>query len=190
MRVYGNERDFNLKQRYFEWLCEMVHVDQGDKSYWLLMKDLYRRAFYAIIPHDDNRAGDGLELREDFMRELSYLPEYTDIGDSCTMLELLIGLAKRMDYETTDPYHDEGARIVFWFWELIDNLGLIIFDDESYVDCGGFRHVDEIIDRVLRRTYNRSGEGGMFPLRKPIKDQRKIEIWQQMAAYLAERGDE
>ena len=186
MRVYG-EREFELKQRYFEWLCDLIHVDQGDKSYWILMKDLFRRAFYAIIPHDENRAGDGLELREEFMRNYYYLPEYAEIEGECTVLELLIGLARRMDFETSDPYDDEDDRTVYWFWELIDNLGLIVFDDESYVDCGGIRFVDEIVDRVLERHYKRNGDGGLFPLQNNKRDQRKVELWYQMSAYLAER---
>ena len=180
-------RDFDLKQDYFEWLCSFIHADQEDKSYWLLMKDLYRRVFYSIVPHDENRAGDGLDLREEYVRELMFT-KYIEIEGECTVLEMLIGLARRIDFEMTDPYDDTSTdRTAYWFWEMLDNLGLTAFDDESYVEYGGIVHVDDIINRFLDRDYKRSGEGGLFPLHKTNKDQRQIEIWYQMAAYLAEK---
>lgn len=182
------DRDFDLKQDYFEWLCQLVHVDQVDRSWWLLMKDLYRRIFFSIIPHDENRAGDGLDLREEYIRDNPWMPDYVEIEGECTVLEMLIGLARRIDFEQSNPYDDDHTdSTTYWFWEMIDNLGLIVFDDESYVDYGGVKYVDKIIDRFLSRKYKRSGEGGLFPLRDSRKDQRQVEIWYQMSAYLAEK---
>lgn len=180
-------RDFDIDQNYFEWLCEMVHVDQGDRSWWILLKDLHNKTFYSLIPHDENRIYDGLELREDYMRELWY-PKYEEIEGDCSVLEMLIGLARRMDYETVDPYNDdEPSHIVYWFWEMIDNLGLIVFDDESYVERGGMHYVSHILNNLVERKYSRSGRGGLFPLLHNRKDQRRIEIWYQMSAYLLEK---
>lgn len=180
-------RDFNLKQDYFDWLCDLIHANQEDKSYMLLMKDLYRRVFYSIIPHDENRAGDGLDLREEYARD-SWLPKYAEIEGECTVLEMLIGLARRIDFELSDPYDDSSTdKTAYWFWEMLDNLGLTVFDDESYVEYGGVHYVDDIIDKFLDREYKRSGEGGLFPLKESRKDQRRVEIWYQMSAYLAEK---
>jgi len=181
-----HNRDFDINQDYFEWLCEKIHVDQGDRSYWILMKDLHSKIFIPFVPHDENRAFDGLELREDYMRDIWY-PKYEEVEGDCTVLEMLVGLAKRIDFETTDPYtNDTSDKTVYWFWEMIDNLGLIKFDDDSYVELGGFHYVTKIIDSFVKRKYRRNGCGGLFPLEKSNKDQRKIEIWYQMSAYLNE----
>jgi hypothetical protein len=40
--------------------------------------------------------------------------------------------------------------------------------------------------RLNRRLYTTSGYGGLFPLEEPKEDQRKVEIWYQMMAYLGE----
>lgn len=178
---------FDIEQDYFHWLCELVHIDQEYDSYWLLAKELHRKEFYSLVPHDENRASDGLELREEYMREINY-PRYIDIPGECSVFEMLIGLARRMDFETGDPYDFENSidRTAYWFWEMIDNLGLMPFDDDSYVDYDGIRIVEDIIDRFLNREYDADGNGGLFPMRVVNEDQREVEIWYQMNQYLNE----
>lgn len=177
---------YDIQQDYFHWLCEMVHIEQEERSYWILAKDLHRKVFYPIIEHDENRALDGLELREQYMSDKSYV-KYLDMPDECSVLEMLIGLAQRMDFETSDPLEENYQdKTSYWFWEMIDNLGLIAFDDESYVDLEGQTYVDSIIDEFIERRYSPNGDGGLFPLRRSRNDQRNVEIWYQMSAYLTE----
>ena len=177
-----------LKSGYFEWLCDLIQCDKIDKSWWLLCKDLYNRTFYPLVPHDENRASDGLELREEY---LDYIccPSCYEIDGDCTVLEMLIGLARRMDFETSDPYdHNAPDKTTFWFWEMVDNLGLLAFDDESYVELGGMRYIDEVITRFIDRKYDPNGNGGLFPLSYSRDDQRDVEIWFQANAYLTEHA--
>lgn len=180
---------FDVNQDYFRWLCDIVHIDQGDRSYWILAKDLHQKEFYSLIAHDENRASDGLELREEYLGSVGY-PKYVDIGGECSVFEMLIALARRMDFETSDPYdvHDSTDRTSYWFWEMIDNLGLLPFSDDSYVEYGGMTQVDSILDIFLERGYKWNGQGGLFPLSMASEDQRDVEIWYQMAAYLNEEG--
>lgn len=184
MACYG----FDIKQDYFHWLCEMVHIEQEDRSYWLLAKDLHSRKFYSIVSHDENRAFDGISLRDEYISEMNY-PKYVRLNDECSVLEMIIGLARRMDFETSDPYDPEEAesRTTYWFWEMIENLGLIEFDDESYVEYGGVDVVDQTIDILLDREYDSDGNGGLFPLEFADGDQRKVELWYQMNSYLMEK---
>ena len=128
----------DVYQDYFQWLCEMVHIDQEDRSYWILAKDLHQHPFYSLIPHDENRASDGLELREDYLHFINY-PKYVSIDGECTVFEMLVALARRMDFETSDPYDkdDYNDRTAYWFWEMMDNLGLIVFSDDCYVEYDG-----------------------------------------------------
>ena len=178
---------YEVEADYFSWLCDTVHIDQEDSSYLNLAKDLHHHIFYGIIPHDENRASDGEELREYYLREVNY-PKYVTIDGECSMLEMLIALARRMSFETSDPYGSDGSdKTTYWFWEMIDNLDLIKFSDDYYYDAGGEEEVDRIIDRFLQRGYSEDGRGGLFPLEAPLCDQRGVEIWYQMNCYIAEK---
>jgi len=179
---YGYEMD--TEQEYFNWLCDLIHIDQIERTYWLLAKDLYRKPFIALIDHDDNRCSDGIELREEFLRDYER-DGYLDMGRECSMLEMMIALARRIDFATSDPndiYNTDTTS--YWFWEMIDNLGLIEFDDDSYVELDGQTYVDWILDGFVNRQYSENGEGGLFPLDGDCEDQREVEIWYQMNAYL------
>lgn len=179
--------EFIVGQDYFNWLCELVHIDQIERTYWLLAKDLHRKAFIALIDRDENRASDGLELREEYSREINY-DGYLDMDRECSVFEMLVALARRMDFETSDPNdpYDTRDSTSYWFWEMIENLGLIEFDDNSYVELEGQTYVDWILDGFIHRQYGADGRGGIFPLREVCEDQRDVEIWYQMSAYLME----
>lgn len=180
---------FDVEEDYFNWLCEGVHIDQVERSYLLLARDLHSTIFYAVVPHDENRALDGMELREDYLGEMN-CPDYVDIEGDCSVFEMLIGLAKRIGFETRNPtdLRMKSDRVGFWFWEMIDNLGLMDFDDDSYYELGGADAVDDILERLLNREYQSNGAGGLFPLRRAAEDQRGVEIWYQMSVYLNENG--
>lgn len=178
--------EFDVNQDYFHWLCEMVGIEGEEKSYWLLAKDLHRMPFYSLVPHDENRALDGMSLRDEYLEEVN-CPKYLriDLGE-CTMLEMLIALSRRIDYEMSDSkvVSDDTRK---WFWEMLDNLGLTAYSDDRYVDIGGLDDVDEVLERLVERDYSRDGRGGLFPLRRPVEDQRNVEIWYQMSSYLLEK---
>jgi hypothetical protein len=42
----------------------------------------------------------------------------------------------------------------------------------------------DIIEGVVWRNYKRDGTGGMFPLIRPEYNQKKVEIWYQLNAYV------
>ena len=186
--MIGSRTD--LEQDYFHWLCEQIGVEHGDRSYWILAKELHRRIFVAYVEHDENRESDGEELRDEYLYETGFVKKYSIEGE-CSLLEMLIALARQMDFETGDVYVENGNdnRTDIWFWEMMENLGLDEFDDARYGELGGRAYVGAIIDRLLDREYDADGHGGLFPLKHPIEDQRDVEIWYQMAAYLNEREE-
>ncbi len=51
------------------------------------------------------------------------------------------------------------------------------FDEEAACD---------ILCHFMRREYDECGQGGLFTLRNPRYDMRKMEIWYQMMGYLEE----
>lgn len=171
-----------LDELYFRWLYSQVgSVKQKNpaRTYWSLLKQLFTKEFVWIIPNDDNRLEDGRDLRYEFVDEQNLddvEPEWLGLG--CSMLEMLIALANRLSFEDDQPADA-------WFWKLIENLGLRGFTDRYPYDE---EIVDEILDNVIWRTYEEDGRGGLFPLKHPNQDQRDVEIWYQLSAYLLENG--
>lgn len=142
--------------------------------------------FKPCMERDENRAGDGIQLRVDFMNAHGPFGSATNRGP-CTMLEFLVSLAGKMNflmYEEDNPHRTE-----WYFWKLIRNLGLRKFTDDHWDECHGEFFVEDACDRVLNRKYMYDGDGGLFPLRHPQQDQTMVEIWGQMHAWLGENSD-
>lgn len=170
-----------LDQLYLEWLYSQVSsVRRKDPShtYWELFRQLFTKEFIWLIPNDDNRVQDGKDLRYEFIRECridNVDHDWLDLG--CSMLELLVSLARTLSFED-----DNSPRK--WFWEMLHNIGLADYNDRVPIPRGV---VDDTLDRVIFRTYKYNGHGGLFPLRRPQTDQRDVELWYQLNAYLLER---
>lgn len=170
-----------LDELYLQWLYGQVadvEEDRPSRTYWGLLKQLYTKEFAWFVPNDDNRVEDGKDLRLDFARALE--ADGKEIDDEswmnlgCSMLELLIGLSRRLAFEA------EGEPRV-WFWRLIKNAGLHINSDLRKFPR---IEVDQILDRIIWRKYEYNGHGGLFPLRESYADQREVELWYQLQAYV------
>jgi hypothetical protein len=173
-----------LDRPYLEWLYRQVdYPDTEDTSqtFWKLFEQLYNSEALWLVPHDDNRLQDGKDLRQKFAETL---PEPIDdpewMGLECSVLELIIGLAYRMFYEDA-----MGRPTEYWFWKLLENLKLERCTDRSRFSK---RRVDDTIKRVLHREYETDGDGGFFPLKHPDGDQRDVELWYQLCAYMLEQN--
>ena len=169
---------------YFDWLCHKVGIGSDGRHYILMASLLHQLQFRpsATIESDANRVNDGLQLR------VNFIDRYGEHGSSgnrgpCTMLEFLIGLAKRMSFLTENEEH---AKTRHYFWRLIDNLRLTRLNDEVYEALNGDFFVEEAVTRVLERTYDSCGNGGLFPVKMSQIDQRNVEIWYQMQQWLLE----
>ena len=169
---------------YFNYLCGLIGKR---KEYGTLLMRLYDIDFYSIIPNDDNRAADGIELRREYCDfEHRDLP-FKDAQSKCTVLEMLIGLAYRLEFESNGLKNQKSMDE--WFWVLIDNLKLTKFTDRFLRGNIEFltRDIDNIVLNLIRRNYQPNGEGGLFPLKWAKKDQRTTEIWYQMSEYILEK---
>lgn len=171
-----------LDELYLRWLYGQVgNVKLRDRrrTYWSLMRLLYKKEFVWLIPNDDNRLAEGLDLRMDFIHEEELIdvdPMWLELG--CSMLEMLIALSRRLNFQRDELTVGE------WFWELIENLRMKRVDRDftpNYED-----YFNDSLDIVIWRTYKASGFGGLFPLTRPKKDQRDVELWYQLSAYLLE----
>ena len=169
---------------YYMWLCDLIWVNQPDRSYWLLAKTMHQKPFYWSVPNDDNRVYEAKDLREWFcdIYRVDYRDDY--FNNTVSMLELIISLAHRC--ETILEDRPDSISMREWFWRLLKNAGLEKYTDEAFYDLNGGFNVDEILNMIIDRTYHRNGKGGLFPLNNYKKDQRRVELWYQMNAYLIE----
>jgi hypothetical protein len=171
-----------LDEQYLRWLYSQVSVvrlKDPRETYWSLLRLLYKKEFIWLIPNDDNRLEDGRDLRMEFVdqEELDDVdPDWLTMG--CSMLEMMIGLSRRLNFE------DEIFTVAEWFWELIANLQMRLAD--YWWKPNNYAYFNDLLDKVVWRTYRRNGVGGLFPLKHPEEDQRDVEIWYQLSAYLLE----
>ena len=174
----GRVKRSRCREAYFEYLCDIVNVNFSDRSFFLLAKDLDSKNFIWSVPNDDNREVDAMDIRRDFYGRST--PE-----SPLSVFEVLIGIAIRFEESLSSP--EEGDLTGVRFWEMMNNLDLDRYDDENYMEYYGSVEIENTINKFLRRMYDKNGRGGLFPLENSKEDQRKVEIWYQMNAYLLEK---
>lgn len=116
----------DIEKEYFKWLYSIVITDRilklnglEGESFYILLKKLHQIDFYWVVELDENRALDGQNLREEFA-SLTDFDDYSDLSGACSMLEFMIGLAKRMSF--LDCKEGEEDKIDLFFWEQLSNL--------------------------------------------------------------------
>lgn len=159
---------------YFEWLVSQIDV-RTNRTYMYLFERMHNLEFVWTVPRDHNRVQDGLDLRTEFKHEWNH--HQGPNLDMVTILEVLIGVSRRVAFHT-----DGNNRL--WAWKLLKNLRLTKMSDP--VDDNKIKKIEEILYNLVWRNYHPSGQGGFFPLRRPVDDQTKVEIWYQMNAYVIE----
>lgn len=164
-----------LDDQYLEWIYNLIGRQERNVDHWNLLEALNNYDFVMIVPNDDNRAEDGEAIRKEFSDDTGVRPNYTWMHTNCTVLEMMLGVAYHLSFEL-------DGEVGKWFWLLIDNLDLTKYNDRRFNE----RWVNEVIERVVWRQYSYDGRGGLFPLKEPREDQRHVEIWFQMEAYMLE----
>lgn len=198
-----------LESDYFDWLCALAGTD-GDEmlgnGYRMLSKRLHEKEFYWILPRDDNRAVDGVDLR---LRFLDERPDYAEIDIKkrkkkhfleryCSVFEMLIGLCWRLTDEVI--YGSPNKRIISKLfmdilyrtelYEMMDN----VFDEEMAA------LLEIKINKILDRKYDKDGDGSFFGVCRKKKrgqlgdfgdvygrkicDKTKLEIWNQALEWI------
>ena len=179
-----------VREAYEDFLTAYAGLNSHHgKRYYMLSSQLSKIPFISILGNDDNRADDGKHLRFFFSKQYKTEEEnrVLDIlSGPCSLLEMMIGLAKRLDsmaYGVNDRV--ETSR---WFFALIYNLGWDIYDDDTLME--EYKREELLIrtDILLNRQYHTDGSGGFFPLKHPDRDQRKVEIWYQANAWMIENN--
>jgi hypothetical protein len=94
---------------------------------------------------------------------------------------MMVALAVRCEEQIMDN-PDSGNRTSYWFWGMIDNLGLFTETDNRFDKS----YASGIVNRFLNRTYDADGTGGLFTVKHCSWDLRNVEIWYQRCWYLDE----
>lgn len=160
---------------YIHWVMkDKLHMtDREVRDFLRTMEVLASVEFVCNHPMDDNRAIDGLELRDDFEYETGrFLDKSSGLLPRCTFFEMLAALAMRCESQLMRNL-SIGDRTSRWFFEFLYNLGIS--------DPG----MDE---RYICRLTDPTNYSKMFPLKNRSRNaaQRNEQIWNQAMAYLNE----
>lgn len=175
----------DLKEQYYNWLVHFIaDRDHNINDYQYLLGYLISTDFTYTIEMDANREEDGFDLRYRFGNEKHYDHRViaNELDDRpCSVLEMMVALALRCE-ETTMSNTHYGDRTSFWFWGMVNSLGLDDMTDDRF---RAYR-VENAVNRFLSRRYARNGIGGLFITSDPSFDMRSTEIWYQCQKYLNE----
>lgn len=192
---YGmNEVDIDINNAYFRYLGDFVGADTlMDGRYWMLLKTLHSIEFYWFnspwkVALDSNRAESGEMLRKKFFYESHhYNDNYEEfLYKPCSMLEMMIGLAKQLEGLLADIYVWDPDTTQYWFWAMVKNLGLLDCSDDNWSvkKAAKIRHA---VTDMLDRNYDKNGHGSMFPVNfDDHNDFRYIQIWDQAMAWITD----
>lgn len=168
---------------YFLWLCDLVNADLD--RYSELLFHLHDTDFVWCLELDESRANEGLDLRKEYY-ELCGDDWVMLMEKSCSVLEMLIALARRMDDMLVEDY--TSSRVPVWFWEMVKNLGLKKFTDFAFLNAtdDDLYEFEMILHVWMHREFEFDGEGSLFPLRNCGSDQRDATIIMQLNEYVLE----
>ena len=172
------------EDEYYSWLLgKVTDEDFNPSQYSTLMRTLYNTKFTWFVDGDDNRAADGMKLREEYADYINVpiRDVLISLDRPCSVLEMMIALACRTENQIMEDLF-VGPRFGRWMKVMLSSLGLR-YEMDGYFDP---QYVDYIITSFLKREYRRDGDGGLFRVRNHELDMTKLEIWVQMNWYLRE----
>ena len=171
---------------YFDWLCERIGIQdkhvKDSKAINILYETKFRvcEKYHKQVALDESRIEDALSMREKFTNDSDFEPMFDArfllrVGLSdVSIFEIMVALADRMIYNCSDSI-DRSEAFLIMFKNLF-----------SGIDENDSEKLLERVKKFLNREYDKDGTFGLFPLKNPKKDQRKVEIWYQMMAYIIE----
>lgn len=181
-----------LRKKYFKWLIFQIdnvpNVDWND--YNLLLRELHRTTFIwseetPELAMDINRAKDGLYLRERFDLEthLQVSEYFEEIGKDCSVLEMMIALAIRIENEIMGEGEELYGR---WFWYMIKNLRLQKMTDYDFDEV----KTRQILRDLLYRDVTKKVKTFFFnchSVEKTVTFWAGMQIWDQMGFWINEK---
>lgn len=157
---------------YLDWITDnYIPGINSVRSRKKLLLTLLNTEFIPVLENDENRIEDAKDIRYQF----GHLMVSHRIG----VLEIMVALANRAEQSIMRD-DDIGNRTTYWFMMMLRSLGLEDMTDEVFNE----RVVNCILDSFIKREYAPNGSGGLFTVRPPHRDMRKLELWDQLCLYL------
>ncbi len=164
--------------KYLIWRCRLEKY----VKYGTLFKTLHNIDFYYIIDRDDNRDEDGYDLRNDYKIPKEFVSMREEFYSRKTsVFEMLIALSIRVNDEIIGDPSDEHPE--YFFIEMLDNLFGSLKRNNHLNDQN---YIIDIVNKWLNRDFRDDGFGSPFPVTHDLRDQTKLEIWDQMMSYINE----
>ena len=171
---------YETDDTYFAWLRSKIHSKTRPKAvstHNLLLHALHQTTYGWIFPMDENRLGEAKRMRSYYKNEVGTPAP----NEAYSLLEVMIGLADRMEHEYLTDAESYGDRTGVWFWNMVSSMNLMDYDDEHFIAS----EVEEKIGCMLGRGYASDGFGSLFFIPGVKRDMRKLQIWDQMLCYVS-----
>lgn len=183
----GRRHGRDPRTEYRDWLIANFGLN-NELDY--ILEVLFDIEFYSLVKYDEDRAMDGLVLRDEWAEYLGF----DDFGDlvgskydfgAANVLEVLIGIAKRIEFQLFGSIYMDDWGPVEILWNLIENLGLT--DEEVVHSCDTFERISSIVTLFLSRENFRHKKCHIFTFETPPKGLKNMNIWSQMTLYIREK---
>lgn len=161
-----------MKTEYFFWLLDVVGVDYSITKYQKLYEKLHNTEFHIVHPRDNNRWMDGADLKWKYHSETGN--DVLEEEDSCSVLEMLVALARRLDLEWSGTPGDPAPEKLFW--NMIQNLGLQKYSDRRW----DLEKVDEILWKFMKKNDRNC-------MIFPVPEDLNLEFWDQAIHFLSRK---
>lgn len=152
-------------QKYIDWMYKQLDIPQEEgKMLDRLFFHLLSKDFQYTHDSDANRASDGLALRENYIsQEYGILVQPYFANDDCSILEMLVAFAKRIETDIMgEPGEDNPTR---WFKLMLDTIGVTRFS--------GLNYDEESVETLLQDPLV------LFP-----GGDKSLSLWEQMQNYI------
>lgn len=170
---------------YKDWLIGLVNV--CDEEYRPLLSILHDIPFIPMVRGDEDRASDGVHLRSEWLETLGIEGEIDIFWGECSVLEMLIALSKRIEFQIYGRKDYEIWPMERIFWDLIHNLDGLDRYFGSKLTRKEVSEVHEIVDFFVQRMYQTAKKRNIFHFRNKKVHYWKMSIWDQMGLYLREK---
>ena len=168
----------SVEDEYFRWLANTIDDAPGIRERRDLYIQLHNTVFLwsPMVPNDRNLLGHVASKRAQFEEYWLVAPALHErfYNKPATVFEVLLTISDHMAFLV----NGSAARC---FRLLLANLEL---------DCRSTRsEIDEKLVIFMERRYDNDGSGGgLFPLHAPDRNQRRVELWYQINAYILENS--
>lgn len=173
-----------FEKRYYNWLLDKVCTDEQTENYSLLLSKLAFTEFRSSVERDSNLIGHvQYSLRDEFDDEAIFLNIAANSQRGpISLLEIMIVLSVKAE-DIMQGF--DNVNCSRWFWSMLSCSQLIMYSNDNFNES----KVDEIIERILDRTYDWDGRGGLFyiPFSPGVtygRDLRETELWYQLMWYI------